>query len=181
MIATRKSKIVAAAIVGTVLLGGGTAAFASSSASTPAGGTVRIFVNVDTKSQTVMPIVITGAIGDYGTATSITKSGKVDANGNYVKIALKKGSFEVNSAALNAKANNAPGTFTGTTCSFSATVTGAVTLFNGSGLYKGISGAPKITENFGGVLPRLANGTCNANANPLAQGGSLTGVGKVKF
>jgi hypothetical protein len=164
-----------------LLAGGGTAALASAASSAPAGGTVHIFVNLDVKSQTTNPIVLTGAIGDYGKAIDINKAGKVDANGNYVRIKLTKGTFEVNSKALNAKANSAPGTFNQATCSFSFLVTGTVSLFNGSGLYKGISGTPKITESFGGVLPRGANGTCNQNANPISSGGYLTGVGKVTF
>jgi hypothetical protein len=181
MITARKSKFAAAVVAGTVLLGGGTAAFAATSAATPAGGTVHIFVDVDVKSQTTNPIVITGAIGDYGKGVDVNKAGKVDANGNYVRITLTKGSFWVNVKALNAKANSAPGTFNAVTCSFSESVTSPVILFNGTGLYKGISGRPKIVETFGGVLPRLASGACNENANPVSQGGAVTGAGKVTF
>jgi hypothetical protein len=181
MIATRKSKFAAAAVAGAALLGGGTAAFAATSTSTPAGGTIHIFVNVDVKSQTTNPIVITGAIGDYGKGVDVTKAGKVDANGNYVRVTLTKGTFWVNGTVLNAKANKSPGSFNASTCSFSEKVTAPVILFKGTGLYAGISGKPKITETFGGVGPRLANGACNPSANPVAFGGSVTGVGKVRF
>ena len=63
--------------------------------------------------------MITGAFADYGTATTINQNGTVNPNGNYVKIALKQGGFEVNSTALNKKANSTPPTFNSTTnCSY---------------------------------------------------------------
>ena len=62
-------------------------------------------------------IVITGAIGDYGTATSVDQNGKVDQNGNFVVITLKKGTFKVDSTALNQAANNVQPTVNTTTCS----------------------------------------------------------------
>ncbi len=42
----------------------------------------------------VAKILITGVIGDYGTATTIDKNGKVDENGDYVNIALKHGGLK---------------------------------------------------------------------------------------
>ncbi|MDQ6836268.1 MAG: hypothetical protein M3016_08790 [Actinomycetota bacterium] len=41
-------------------------------------------------SPTLEKITFTGAIGDYGKATSQTKSGKTTPNGNYEKIVLQK-------------------------------------------------------------------------------------------
>jgi hypothetical protein len=178
MMATRKSKFAAAAVAGTVLLGAGGAAFAGAASSAPAGGTIHIFVNIDVKSQTTNPIVITGAIGDYGKGVDVTKSGRVDANGNYVKVTLTKGTFWVNGTALDAKSKKIVPTVNASTCSFSASVTAPVSLFNGTGLYKGISGTPKITETFGIVASRTASGACGAT---LSQGGAVTGVGKVTF
>ena len=63
-------------------------------------GTVQVWVtpNPTNINSPVSKIVITGVIGDYGTATSINKNGTVDDNGNYVKIALQQGGFEVNSS-----------------------------------------------------------------------------------
>jgi hypothetical protein len=181
MIATRKSKLAAAAVAGTVLLGGGTAIFASAASGSPAGGTIHVFVNVDVKSETVNPIVITGAIGDYGTATSVDKNGKVDPNGNYENIKLKKGTFWVNGTALTAKANRTTPSINPATCSLSLSVSGPTQLFKGTGLYKGIGGTVKITESFGAVFSRLPSGACNEAGNPLSQGGSVTGVGRATF
>jgi hypothetical protein len=164
---------VVAAVLGSALFG----VTAAGASSIPKSGT--IFISV---------IVIAGAIADYGQATTIDQNGKVDPNGNYVKIALKQGGFEVNSTALNKKANSAPPTSNNTTnCSFSFTATGPVTVFDGSGSYKGIAGTLTITENFVAILPRVASGAhkgqCNESnsAAPLASNGNIGGSGKVSF
>ena len=89
----------------------------------PAGGTIGIYATPNMGA--VARIVITGAIGDYGTATTINKNGKVNQNGGYVRIVLKHGGFEVNSIALNKKVNAArPLTNSATTCSFSVSASG---------------------------------------------------------
>jgi hypothetical protein len=167
-------------------VGIGVSATVASGSGAVAGGKVRIFANASTEGP-VSKILFTGAIGDYGTATSIDRNGKVDTNGNYVKMALKKGTFEVDSTALNAKLNKAPGVFNKSTCSFSFTGSGRVTIFNGTGLYQGISGSAEITLSFGGIGPRLTagprKGQCNPshNAKPLSQFGAIIGTGVVKF
>ena len=155
-------------------------------ATMPAGGAIKVWVA--SPGATVSRIVFTGAIGDYGTATSINKDGKADKNGDYVKIALKDGRFEVNAVALNKKTNNAPPTsLNKTTCSAYFSGSGPVTLFNGSGAYKGISGTIKITEVFAFVGPRYTagakKGQCNLSnsAQPVAVYSTLTGSGTVKY
>ena len=72
---------------------------------TPAGGAV--YVHATGNNGPAGTIIITGAIGDYGKTLSIDRNGKTDTNGNYVKITLHKGTFEVNSTVLNAKTNHA--------------------------------------------------------------------------
>ena len=59
---------------------------------------------------------------------------------------------------------------------------------NGTGLYKGISGTLMVTETFAAYGPFYKTGahkgqcnTSNNNATPLAQYGSVQGVGTVKF
>lgn len=155
-------------------------------AATISGGT--IYVTVTPNNTATYPIVIAGAIADYGTATTINQNGTVNASGNYVKIALKQGGFEINSTTLNKTASSTAPTFNSTTnCSYLFTVTGPVTVFDGSGAYKGISGTLTITENFSAILPRLTSGKnkgkCNEsnNATPVASGGSISGSGKVSF
>jgi hypothetical protein len=183
MITKLRSRLAIAAMVSSVLVGG-SAAFASS-ASGPAGGSIQLFVTPSRSA--VSPILITGAIGDYGTATSIDKNGKTDPNGNYVRISLQKGTFEVNSTALNAKFDHAEPNINRRTCSAWLTDSGHVSLFDGRGLYAGISAEPTITETYAIILPRFTSGAkkgqCNLtnSAKPLRQYGSLSGQGTVKF
>jgi hypothetical protein len=172
------------ATLGVAVLGG--MLFVSSTAlaaSTPAGGTVNVFATPGNGAAGT--IVITGAIGDFGKTLSIDKNGKKDANGNFVKITLKKGTFEGDSTELNAKTNHASPTINKSTCSASFTGGAPVTLFDGTGLYAGISGSVKITLTFAFVEPRFKSGKhkgqCNFNAQPLAQYSSIRGTGKVKF
>src|SRR5215471_4011809 len=67
------------------------------------------------------------------------------------------------------------------TCSFSVTGSGPVRLFNGTGLYKGITGSAEMTLSFGGIAPRLTSGAhkgdCNPNQNAkaLSQYGAIIG------
>jgi hypothetical protein len=158
----------------------------AAAATAPAGGRIAIWTTPS--NGPTSKIVITGAIGDYGTATTIDKNGKPDNNGDYVKIALKQGSFEVNSVVLNKKTDNAAPTMTNmATCSAEFGGSGPVTLFDGKGGYAGISGTLRITETFAAVGGRYASGAkkgqCNLsnNSEPLAFWGSITGAGQVKF
>jgi hypothetical protein len=173
----------------TALVVGGLAGVASGAGSmVPAGGVIDIYASPITANGGVSRIVIIGAIGDYGTATSINKDGKVNATGNYVKIRLKKGTFEVNSVALNKKVNSAPPTVVNkATCSYGFAGSGPVTVFNGTGAYAGISGTLQITETFAGIGPPYKTGAkkgeCNLsnNAQPVSIWGSITGKGTIKF
>jgi hypothetical protein len=154
-------------------------------------GTIQVWVtpNAVNINSPVSKIVVTGVIGDYGTATSINKNGTPNDNGNYVKVALQHGGFEVNSVALNQKTNNAPPLMqNSTTCSVVFGGTGPVTLFNGTGMYAGMTGTIQITEKFAGIGARFTSGAkkgqCNTsdnNAPPVAFYGSITGAGKVSF
>jgi hypothetical protein len=46
-------------------------------------------------------IVITGAVGDYGTATTVNKNGQPDQTGDYSLIKLKDGTLEANLTSFN--------------------------------------------------------------------------------
>ena len=155
-------------------------------AAPPAGGTIDLYVTPNTGA--VYKILVIGAIGDHGTATTIDKDGKVDSNGNYVRIKLSKGSFEVNSVALNKKVNSAPPTVESkATCTYAFGGSGPVTPFNGSGLYTGISGTLHVTETFAGQGPLYKTGAkkgqCDTsnNAQPVATWTAITGKGTIKF
>lgn len=185
--AMRKRLLVAAAALAAVSTLGFLAlpGVATGAASTvPASGPIAILATVG--SGPSGKILVAGAIGDWGTALTIDKSGKPDENGNYVKVTLKKGSFEIDSTALNKKtANPRPQVASDTTCSVSASGSAPVTLFNGTGLYKGITGTINATLTFTGVGRRYQSGAkkgkCDHGPNPLAVLGSVIGRGAVQF
>jgi hypothetical protein len=172
------------AVLGSVLLGG-SPAFAATLPSTPAGGSVKLFATPSNGLRAT--ILMTGAIGDYGNGLTIEKNGTPNSNGNYVKVMLQKGGFEINSATLNAKGNKAQPTFNTTTCSAALSVAGPVTLFNGTGLYTGIAGTLTVTETAAFILPRYTSGKnkgkCNTsnNAQPVKQYASIMGTGTLSF
>jgi hypothetical protein len=178
-------KLVAAAAAGTLLLGSAAAVAAtSSSASHPAR--IEVWVSPAHGNSAVQKIMITGAIGDFGKATSTTKSGKPNPNGKYVHIVLQKGTFRVNAVALNNKLATMRPHVNKSTCSAWGAGSGPVTLFDGTGRYAGISGRIKITTSFAAIFPRFGSGPkkgqCNHSnhAMPLAFFTSpLTGAGKV--
>jgi hypothetical protein len=175
-----RKAVLGVAMLGALLLGA-TAAFGATAASPPAGGAIKVFVTPS--NGATGKIVITGAIGDFGTTTNVTKSGKPSANGGYVKIKLQKGGFTVNSVALNKKINSTKPSINQATCSFSASASAPVTLSQGTGQYAGISGKVKITISFAFLAPRTASGQCNMknNAKPIAEYQSIQGSGHVSF
>jgi hypothetical protein len=170
------------------LASGATLALASTArnAERSAGGSVRVFATGGDGS--LGTIVVVGAIGDYGKTLSMTKAGKPDPNGDYVKITLQKGTLEVNSVQFNKQTSNAPPTILDrSTCSFAFIATGKVTVFNGTGHYKGISGTITITTNFGGIAPRYISGSKHGrchfgnNVKPIVSRGWILGHGTVRF
>jgi hypothetical protein len=173
----RVGKLAAAVGATACVLGGGSVALA---ASNPKGGKINIYVT--TKSATKDKVLVTGAIGDYGTAISQNAKGKVSPNGAYEKVKLKNGGFIVNATGLNNKINKANPTINKASCSVVLRVTGPAVIGNGTGGYKGISGSLKITLTFAGVANKTAKG-CVFNKNGSLHGmyQSITGSGSVKF
>jgi len=154
-------------------------------ATTARGGPIAILATLN--GSPTGRIVLAGAIGDWGTAVSIDENGKPDENGNYVKVTLRKGTFEIDSTALNRKtANPRPQIASNTTCSVSVTGSAPVTLLDGTGLYTGITGTVDATLTFTGVGGRYKNGAkkgqCQqGSGKPLAMLGTVTGHGTVQF
>ncbi len=155
----------------------------SSAAAAATHGTVHVWL---TPGQgAVDKILLTGAIGDHGTATSMEKDGTVNKNGRYVRIRLTKGTFEVNAVELNQRLDKLQPTIDTTTCTAWGSGSGNVTLFNGTGAYAGISGAIKMTSSFAATFafdktgPKAGHCNVSNNAQPTSQFTSLTGVGRV--
>jgi len=167
------------------------AAFAASgvvasaaAAATPTDGPIALFATVGNGPSG--KIVVAGAIGDWGTALTIDKNGKPDQSGNFVRVTMKKGTFEIDSTAVNkTMANPRPQVASDVTCSVAASGSGPVKLFNGTGLYKGISGTVNVTIRFAGVGGHYQSGAkkgqCGHGPSPLAMLGSVNGRGTVHF
>jgi hypothetical protein len=177
--------LVVVAVGGALGLGGAAAAASVSSVSTSRShGAVQVWVTPG--KGAVEQILLTGVIADHGTATSIDKNGTADKNGKYVKVALARGSFEVNAVALNRRLDKLQPTVSHATCSVWATGSGNVTLFDGAGAYADISGTIRMTTSFAAIFPRYTSGAkrgqCNLGGAPSAQfQGQLVGVGNVSF
>ncbi len=118
--------------------------------------------------------ILTGAITDHGTDHQGVAGG-----GNYNKLVLSKGSFEINT--VNLPPNFPP--LNPTTCSSDGTTTVPVPIVDGSGTgaYKGISGTFQITVSFASILPRLAYGQCNTNATQYPGIEISRGAGTVSY
>jgi len=152
------------------------------------GGTIRIFAVPPTSPTGVTgSVVVTGAIGDYGTGTTANANGTPDPNGNYVKVALHKGGFFVNITTLNKRENAITPSFNAVDCSGSFSVTAPASLGDGTGAYKGISGTVTLTVNVAFIGPTLTSGPhkgqCNPSHNvaPLSTFSAVIGSGTVSF
>ena len=176
-----RAVIAVVAVLGGALVGGTSAL----GASTPAGGSIDFLATGSANGGG--KILVTGAIGDHGKTLNIDANGSPDPNGQHVKVTLTKGTFEVDANALDAKTNKASPIFNQATCSAALSATGPVTLLDGTGLYKGITGTVSVNISIGFLLPRYTSGKhkgqCNTgnNANPVAVSEQIHGTGTVQF
>ncbi len=180
-------KTTAAVVLLAGVLGPAVPAVAATGTAMPAGGAIKIWVTPKGANGEYGTILIVGAIGDWGTTLNINANGTADPNGNYAKIKLQKGTFEVNLTTLNALSNKAQPTLYSGSCSAIFSVKAPVGLSDGTGAYKGISGNVTITQTFAFILPRYASGAhtgqCNMSnsAQPAAQDSVITGSGNIGF
>lgn len=148
------------------LLGTGAAVtLASTSAS---AGVIHVY-GVNTTGGNKNDIIITGAFAARGTTRNVSA--------NIGQVITSKGTFKVNLSKLN---NSGGGGLNSKTCSGAFTESAPITLFGGTGAYKGISGTIKLTDTFAAIVPRLANGKCNGNAVTTAIS-FFQGTGAVSF
>jgi hypothetical protein len=149
-------------------------------AGTPAGGKIKIFVASPDAMKS--RVVVVGAIGDYGTAVSQDKNGKLDINGVFEKFTLKHGGFTVDATVLNKTLSKLKPKVNPATCSVEYAGSGPGTVINGTGLYAGISGTLKIGFDLVWITPRK-NGKCvlNENTKPVASYDTVSVSGTVSF
>jgi hypothetical protein len=160
---------------------------ASALASTvPSGGKIAMIASLPNFSTG--KVMFAGAIGDYGTTVNVDRNGKVNSNGNFVKMMLKQGTLELDVTAVNKLLDNPPPRVASSeTCSVEFVASAPAKIINGTGLYKGISGTAKITVSFDGLGSRYTTGPrkgqCNEGQNtpPRAVLGSVVGNGTVNF
>jgi hypothetical protein len=163
----------------------------TASANTVTNGTVHVFDYGDSEGVG-STVVLTGAIGDSGSADSIDADGTPDAQDNTeVLLALVQGSFTISVVGLDKKIEGAFNNLrlNHSTCSGYATVTGSTPIVAGSGTgaYAGIRGGFVLTLSIALVGPRYGSGKhegqCNTanSASPVAQAMLVTGSGTVSY
>jgi hypothetical protein len=172
------------ALLGSLPWSGAPAALAA----TPAGGQFRLYGTPDlSKNGASGTVVLAGAIGDFGTYLEVDRDGTPDSNGNFLRVTLKKGGFVVDITKVIAAGSKVVPTINKATCSAYASASAPATLLKGTGHYTGIAGNLKVTDAFALVWHTFATGArkgqCDStgNAQPIAQYGSIEGVGTVSF
>ena len=144
------------------------------------GGSVRMFGVPKGAGGAFM---FTGAIGDYGSTQRTNADGSANPKGDFVRFALKHGTFVADATGFFNALNHAKFAFNGKSCSVAGGASGPATLSAGTGQYAGISGTLRVSATFAEVGPRLKSGKCNPsqNAKPLSLFDVVTGSGHVSF
>ena len=159
-------------------------------ASAATGGTVNVFVTPNGSTLPKHPgkVMLTGAIGDYGTVSVATAAGKPTgkktSKSPYRLLKLKKGTILANISTFQSKLNSAfAGTsgFNSTTCSESIAVTGSISVVSGTGAYVGATGSFTMTGHFAGVTGRTSSGKCTTKttSGSGATYASIVGTGTI--
>jgi hypothetical protein len=192
------TKILTGALTGAILLGGCNSSATSAStdhnsasmpaaggshASAPTNGQRLSFTDYSTSDRPTSTVVLTGAVGDYGTATRISDTGTIDPrHGGELKLVLSKGSFRLNIAGLEHELVSAFRDFPAnhSTCSGAVrrTDTAPIVESSGTGAYKGISGSLTMTVSIAEVDPKSQ---CDSSGAFLAQIVLLTGSGTIQL
>ena len=172
-------ELIAAVLVAAGLVAASLATISTGAgAASPSGGLIKFWA-VQSTPQTVS-ITITGAIGDFGTVTTVDKNGTADQNGDYSLVKLQSGTFMINLTSWKKKNSKVSFHINPKSCSSQGSATGPVSVSNGTGDYEGISGHLSYTETDAWILPRTAGGKCN-DTNPLSYFAMQTGSGVVSF
>jgi hypothetical protein len=147
----------------------------------PASGAVHfIDYSIDSDGPR-SSVIVTGAIGDWGSAETVFPDGKIDPQHMHeLQLSLQHGTFRLPFAALDKKIRGALGHWPSNprTCSGSISVRATLPVVPGSGtgLYKGISGSFSVTATIDEVDVKPV---CNGTSRFLAQVILLVGSGTV--
>jgi hypothetical protein len=152
---------------------------ASTPAPAPDHGNVN-FTDYSDNDGTKAKVVLTGAVGDYGDAVSLTSNGDSHGRRTDIDLNLAQGKFRINIADIDKKLVDAFTHFPSntTTCSGLVTATGTAPIEAGSGTgaYQGISGHFDLTVNVNEVDVK---DHCGPGAKFLSQTVVITGPGTV--
>ncbi len=182
------SALTIAALAGALLTSASTV---TASASTVTNGAVHVFDYGDGEGVG-STVVLTGAIGDNGSADSIDANGTPDPQDNTeVELALVQGSFRISVVGIDKKIQAAFSKFqvNPSTCSGYLSVTGSTPIVAGSGTgaYAGITGGFVLTLTIAAIGPKYGSGKhagqCNnSNSAPsVGQAQIVTGSGTVSY
>ena len=182
------SALTIGAVCGALLTSGSTM---MAGASTVKNGKVHVFDYGDGEGVG-STVVLTGAIGDSGSANSIDANGTPDPQHNTeVVLALTQGSFRISVVGIGKKIASAFNKFQFSpgSCSGYLTATGATPIVAGSGTgaYTGITGGFVLTLTLAVIAPKYGSGKhagqCNTsnNAPSVGQAQIVTGSGTVSF
>jgi hypothetical protein len=157
-----------------------TAPAAAVAVSSRAGGTVHLVdyeINSDGPASSV---ILTGAIGDFGTGETVKPDGSPDSeHTGQLKFTLKRGSFRVDIAALDARLVTAYQSFPADprTCSGSVTVHAAAPVVAGvgTGAYQGLHG----TFELAAMVDEVDAPPCDGTGAFIAQTIIISGSGAV--
>ncbi len=163
-----KRLLIVLCVATSALLVSGAVALAGGSGGS--GGEIHVY-GVSPTGGNNSQIIITGTFAARGETQNVSE--------NIGMVTTANGTFKVNLRELN----HAPGTggLNRQTCSGAFTSTAPVTLFDGTGAYKGIRGTIKIKATFAAIFPRTGSGKCNADANPSTALSFFQGEGTVSF
>lgn len=136
------------------------------------GGEIHVY-GVSPTGGNTNQIIITGAFAARGETSNVSENiGMVTTSAGTFKVNLRELNHAAGTGGLNAKS-----------CSGAFTVTAPITLFDGTGAYKGIKGTIKLQTTFAAIFSATDNGACNAGptATPLSSLSFFQGQGSVSF
>jgi hypothetical protein len=128
-------------------------------------------------------VILTGAIGDYGWAVSVTASGAADPDHRSdMQLRLTRGSFRLHTADIDKRLVTAFATFppNRTTCSGNVVAAGPAPVVQGSGTgsYRGLTGTFRLTVMIAEVDAR---NHCTPSSAFLKQAVVTTGSGSLSL
>jgi hypothetical protein len=165
----------AAAVAAIALTTAGTALAAAPAGQ---GGQIKLFSNFSSKVST--PVVVAGAIGDFGRLVSTDRNGHPDADGSFLLVKLSRGTIKLDGSKV-LMAIHPEGAPNQTTCSVTIGGSGPVAILGGTGAYQGIHGTLRATGEAAVVGARNHQGKCLENGRPAAMLGGVVVSGHVAF